>query len=360
MTGVEVDGEALHADAVLVATSGFTGSPELVERHGPDAGPGSRVLLGGAPSATGRRAGAAGSVGAAFVGLDRLWLYPYGTPDDLDPDRHAGHGGRGVRNEIWVNADGRRFHDENLRGGARHRRAARAAPGDLLVDLRRRRGAAPDADAPGLRHRRGPSRGGRGVPGALAVRPPRGDARRARAVRRAARRGARGDRPRLQRGLRPRPAARRRARARPRGAAADRPAAVRRPPVLPDGAQVPRGRPDRPVLPRAGRHGRPDRRAVRRRRGRRHGGRTRQRASRAGGDDVRSESLSGRIAGRAMSEGEAAHVIEVQVGYRRESVGDRSDGRACGSDDSSSAAAGAPHRRRRAARPPSPSRSRSR
>ena len=35
VTGVEVAGEALHADAVLVATGGFTGSPELVERHGP-------------------------------------------------------------------------------------------------------------------------------------------------------------------------------------------------------------------------------------------------------------------------------------------------------------------------------------
>ena len=118
VTGVEVDGEALHADAVLVADRGFTGSPELVGRHGPDAGPGSRVLLGGAPSATGDGLALLASVDAAFVGLDRLWIYPYGTPDDLDPTGTRGMAARGVRNEIWVNADGRRFHDENLRGGA--------------------------------------------------------------------------------------------------------------------------------------------------------------------------------------------------------------------------------------------------
>ena len=96
VTGVEVDGEALHADAVLVATGGFTGSPELVERHGPDAGPGSRVLLGGAPSATGdglaparvgrrgvRRPGPAVAVPLRHARRPR-------------PDRHAGHGGHGA------------------------------------------------------------------------------------------------------------------------------------------------------------------------------------------------------------------------------------------------------------------------
>ena len=343
VTGVEVDGEALHADAVLVATGGFTGSPELVERHGPDAGPGSRVLLGGAPSATGDGLALLGSVGAAFVGLDRLWLYPYGTPDDLDPTGTRGMAARGVRNEIWVNADGRRFHDENLRGGATGTPA-------LLAQRPATCWSIFDDDEARLLTLTHPGYGTDEEPDRAAVatfleRSPfahrAATLADARTVRRAARRGARGDRPRLQRGLRPRPAARRRAGARPRGAAADRPAAVRRAPVLPDGAQVPRGRPDRPVLPRAGRHGRSDRRAVRRRRGRRHGGRTHQRASRAGGDDVRSESplrthrrprhdrsRGGRAASHiGLSEGEAAHVIEVQVGNRREPAGDRSDGR---------------------------------
>jgi predicted oxidoreductase len=114
VTGVVVDGQELTADAVLVATGGFTGSQELVARYGPD----TRVLLGGAPSATGDGLDLLGAVGASFTDLDRLWLYPYGTPDDLDPTGLRGMAVRGLRNDVWVNADGVRFHDENARGGS--------------------------------------------------------------------------------------------------------------------------------------------------------------------------------------------------------------------------------------------------
>jgi predicted oxidoreductase len=125
--GVELgDGERLHARAVLVATGGFTGSEELVERYGPAVGDDSRVLLGGAPSSTGDGLALLEEAGAEFVGLDRCWLYPYGTPDDLDPAGRRGMAARGVRNEIWVNADGLRFHDENARGGATGTAALRA------------------------------------------------------------------------------------------------------------------------------------------------------------------------------------------------------------------------------------------
>jgi predicted oxidoreductase len=123
VSGVEVDGERLAAYAVLVATGGFTASAELVARHGPDPGEGGRVLLGGAPSATGDGLDLLGDAGAAFAELDRLWLYPYGTPDDLDPSGLRGLAVRGLRNEIWVNAAGRRFHDESARGGATGTRA---------------------------------------------------------------------------------------------------------------------------------------------------------------------------------------------------------------------------------------------
>ena len=101
------------------------------------------------------------------------------------PDRHAGHGGTGrAQRDLGERRRPALPRREPARRRDRHICAARAAPGDLLVDLRRRRGAAPDADAPGLRHRRGARpHGGRGVPGAVAVRAPRDDARRARTVR---------------------------------------------------------------------------------------------------------------------------------------------------------------------------------
>jgi predicted oxidoreductase len=118
VAGAAIGGEELRADAVLVATGGFTGSARLVARFGPDVGDGSRVLLGGAPSAQGDGLALFEDAGAQFTGLDRCWVYPYGTPDDLDPEGRRGMAARGVRNEIWVNAGGRRFHDEDARGGA--------------------------------------------------------------------------------------------------------------------------------------------------------------------------------------------------------------------------------------------------
>jgi predicted oxidoreductase len=131
VTGVTVrraDGgdDRLTARSVVMATGGFTGSEAYVARYCPDVGPGSRVLLGGAPCAQGDGVRLLEQVRAGFVGLNRCWLYPYGTPDDLDPDCLRGMAVRGLRNEIWVNAAGVRFHDENARGGATGTPALRA------------------------------------------------------------------------------------------------------------------------------------------------------------------------------------------------------------------------------------------
>lgn len=131
VTGVSIDAgegpeQCLEAGAVVVATGGFTGSADHVARHCPAPGPGSRTLVGGAPCARGDGLSLLERTGADFVGLDRCWVYPYGTPDDLDPRGVRGMAVRGIRNEIWVNAAGRRFHDENARGGATGTPALRA------------------------------------------------------------------------------------------------------------------------------------------------------------------------------------------------------------------------------------------
>ena len=111
---------------MVVATGGYTGSGELVARYCPPSGPGSRILIGGARSSLGDGVALLDELDAEFVGLERCWMYPYGTPDDRDPTELRGMAVRGLRNEIWVNAAGHRFHDENLRGGATGTAALRA------------------------------------------------------------------------------------------------------------------------------------------------------------------------------------------------------------------------------------------
>ena len=67
--------------------------------------------------------------GAAFACLDKLWMYPVGTPDPSDPSGSRGLVVRDVRSEIWLNSSGRRFHDEDLRGGLTGVPALLAQPG---------------------------------------------------------------------------------------------------------------------------------------------------------------------------------------------------------------------------------------
>jgi predicted oxidoreductase len=103
--------------AAVVASGGFANSPSMLGTHGPRPGPGSRLLRGGAEHALGTGHELLSSVGAVFVGMDRVWTYAYGIVDPEDPTEERGLA-FWATNDIWVNADGRRFHDESKRGGA--------------------------------------------------------------------------------------------------------------------------------------------------------------------------------------------------------------------------------------------------
>lgn len=107
-----------EAGAVVVATGGFTGSDEALRHHLPSRYRGIRVLSGGAPGATGTGHRMMQEIGAAVIGLDRVWTYPYSTVDIRTESADRGLAVRGLRNVIWVNADGARFHDESRNGGA--------------------------------------------------------------------------------------------------------------------------------------------------------------------------------------------------------------------------------------------------
>lgn len=119
-TGVEVEGPggrtAIRAGAVILASGGFANAPDLIEANLPP-GTASLYLRGGSPTATGTVHRMLRGLGADLVEMDAFVAYPIGTPSPRDPSGARGVSVVGISN-IWVNAHGRRFHNELRRGMA--------------------------------------------------------------------------------------------------------------------------------------------------------------------------------------------------------------------------------------------------
>ncbi|HEY2595159.1 MAG TPA: FAD-binding protein, partial [Chloroflexota bacterium] len=107
-----------RASIVLLASGGFNNNPDMVRSYAKERARGHKVLLGGGRGATGDGHAMLEHLGAQFIHMDIIWMYPYGTPDPEDPQGLRGLVLRGMDSEIWVNQRGERFHNEALRGGA--------------------------------------------------------------------------------------------------------------------------------------------------------------------------------------------------------------------------------------------------
>lgn len=131
--GVEVQTpsgrQEIRTSTVIVTTGGFVANPQMVREAASARWAGVRVLSGGAPTAVGQGHRMLSASGAIFDGLDRMAVYPVGTPNSHSGDPDKGVVIRGITNDVWVNQDGKRFHDERLRGGASGGGAIRAQPG---------------------------------------------------------------------------------------------------------------------------------------------------------------------------------------------------------------------------------------
>jgi flavocytochrome c len=115
-TGEKVE---IYGKAVILATGGFAGSRKAVQRYAPWLKK-YRYYVAGNRNCTGTGHEMIDQIGGYLTHMDNLWIYVYATPDYEDPleeralvlrffPRSSG---------IWLNAQGRRFHNEDLSGGA--------------------------------------------------------------------------------------------------------------------------------------------------------------------------------------------------------------------------------------------------
>ena len=120
----------IRARAVIMATGGFSNSPELIDAAlAADGSPIPPYLTGGGPDARGGGHRILDSLGARMVNLDNLWFYPVGVRNYRYPGTRRGLVLRGIVNDVWINDRGERFHDESDRGGRTASAALRAQPG---------------------------------------------------------------------------------------------------------------------------------------------------------------------------------------------------------------------------------------
>ena len=107
----------IRCKALVVATGGFAGNADMIVEVIPDLRR-FRILEGGGVGATGAGHKLVGELGGYFTHMDQIWFYAYATPDYRDPKGKRGLVVRGIPGYIWINQQGRRFHDESLCGGA--------------------------------------------------------------------------------------------------------------------------------------------------------------------------------------------------------------------------------------------------
>lgn len=107
----------IRARAVVMATGGFMSDEAMVYRHNPRLR-GVPILLAAGSHATGSGHCLIERAGGLLTHMDAMWIYAYGTPDYRDAAGKRGILVREIRGSVWVNAQGRRFHNEGRQGPA--------------------------------------------------------------------------------------------------------------------------------------------------------------------------------------------------------------------------------------------------
>ena len=115
ITGEKIE---LYGKAVVMATGGFAGSRDAVKRYAPWMDE-YNYYVAGNPKCTGEGHRIVKEAGGYLTHMNNLWTYVYATPDYQDPRKERALVVRFFprANDIWLNEQGTRFHNEDLSGG---------------------------------------------------------------------------------------------------------------------------------------------------------------------------------------------------------------------------------------------------
>jgi predicted oxidoreductase len=112
-TGETVD---VTSKTVVVTTGGFNSNVDMVREYRPELG-NDKVMEGSGRGSTGDGHKMVRTIGGYLTHMDAIWFYVYATPDYRDAMQKRGLVFRQAPGYIWVNQQGRRFHNEALSGG---------------------------------------------------------------------------------------------------------------------------------------------------------------------------------------------------------------------------------------------------
>ncbi len=112
-TGEKVD---VRCKTAIVTTGGFNSNIDMVLEARPEFKE-YKVMEGSGRGSTGSGHKLVADVGGYLTHMENVWFYVYATPDYRDPEQKRGLVCRHIPGYIWVNQQGKRFHNEALSGG---------------------------------------------------------------------------------------------------------------------------------------------------------------------------------------------------------------------------------------------------
>ena len=107
---------SVKSKTVVMTTGGFNSNRDMVLEFNPALG-NDMILEGSGRNSTGTGHKMVRQVGGYLTHMDHIWFYVYATPDYRDSAQRRGLVFRLVPGNIWVNQQGRRFHNEANSGG---------------------------------------------------------------------------------------------------------------------------------------------------------------------------------------------------------------------------------------------------